>query len=322
MPSKTETPKEKRKTTIGGQALIEGITMRGPQKTCVVIRKSNGKLEIKEKTSKNLSEKYKILKLPILRGICSLFTSLKDGFSDIEYSASFFEDKEIENEQSHIEKWIENKIGKEKLEKIMTNFSIIMGIIFPIFLFILLPSFFSGIIPSIKTSIFLRNIIENIIRISIFLLFMWSISQIKDIQRTFMYHGAEHKTIFCYELELPLTIENVKKMSRFHPRCGTSFLFVLIIFTTIISCITFSFIKLTNPFSKTLVHIILLPLVAGISYEFNRFAGKYDNTICKILRYPGLMIQHLTVFEPDEKMIEVAIESMKRVIPNDNSDNW
>ena len=159
-------------------------------------------------------------------------------------------------------------------------------------------------------------------RVILFLVFMWSVSHMKDIRRTFEYHGAEHKTIFCYEAGEELTVENVRRQKKYHPRCGTSFMFVLIIIATIVSSIVFSIIDITNPFLRMLAHLILLPLVVGISYEFNRYAGRSESVISRALRWPGLMIQHLTVFEPDDSMIEVAITGMKAVIPDDGSDNW
>lgn len=320
MINQSEMPVCRRKTTIGGQAIIEGITMKGPKRTCVVVRKPDGELSIKERDTRNPAEKYPILKLPIFRGASSLFTAMKDGLEDIEYSASFFEDDQ-DSKPSKFDLWLESKVSSQTLEKIVMNFAMVVGIIVPVCLFMLLPSFVGGLLPK-ATPIFVRNLTESLLRIVIFLVFMWSISHMKDIERTFQYHGAEHKTIFCYEAELPLTVENVRKMPRFHPRCGTSFLFVLIIVATLVSCVVFSIIEVSNPFLRALTHLILLPLVVGISYEFNRYAGRHNNLLCRILRWPGLMIQHLTVFEPDDSMIEVAIESMKRVIPNDDSDNW
>ena len=164
--------------------------------------------------------------------------------------------------------------------------------------------------------------VEGCVRVVLFLLFMWSVSHMKDIRRTFEYHGAEHKTIFCYEAGEELTVENVRKQGKYHPRCGTSFMFVLIIIATIVSSIVFSIIDITNPFLRMLAHLILLPLVVGISYEFNRYAGRSESLLSRALRWPGLMVQHLTVFEPDDSMIEVAITAMKAVIPGDGSDEW
>lgn len=316
--SKYEMPVCRRKTTIGGQAIIEGIVMKGPQRTSVVIRKADGTLEIKERDS--LVAKSRFWKLPICRGAFGLFTALKEGLTDIEYSSEFIEDGG-EEEPSKFEQWLENKLGSEKLEKAILAFAMVVGIAIPVCLFMLLPSFVGGLLPAGTPNV-ARNLVEAALRIVIFLIFMWSVSHMKDIKRTFEYHGAEHKTIFCYEAELPLTVENVRKMPRFHPRCGTSFMFVLIIVATVVSSVVFSLITVTNPFLRALTHLIILPFVVGISYEFNRYAGRHDNLACRVLRWPGLMIQHLTVFEPDDSMIEVAIEGVQRVIPPDDSDKW
>lgn len=316
--SKYEMPVCRRKTTIGGQAIIEGIVMKGPKRTCVVVRKPDGTLDIQERDSS--VPKHPFWKLPICRGAYSLFTAMKDGLTDIDYSSKFIED-DSEEEPSRFEQWLERTLGSEKLEKLIMAIAMVIGIAIPVGLFMLLPSFVGGLLPQGTPNV-ARNLVEAALRILIFLIFMWTVSHMKDIKRTFEYHGAEHKTIFCYEAELPLTVENVRKMPRFHPRCGTSFMFVLIIIATVISSIVFSLVTVTNPFLRVLTHLIILPLVVGISYEFNRYAGRHDNLVCRALRWPGLMIQHLTVFEPDDSMIEVAIEGVNRVIPQDDSDKW
>lgn len=316
--SKYQMPPCVRKTTIGGQAIIEGIVMKGPKRTCVVVRKPDGTLAIEERASN--VPKSKFWKLPVCRGAYSLFTALKDGLEDIDYSSKFIED-DTDEEPSKFEQWLEKKLGSEKLEQAIMAVAMVIGIAIPVGLFMLLPSFVGGLLPEATPNV-ARNLFEGILRIIIFLCFMWSVSHMKDIRRTFEYHGAEHKTIFCYEAGLPLTVENIRDMPRFHPRCGTSFMFVLIIVATIVSSLVFSAITVTNPFLRALTHLIILPLVVGISYEFNRYAGRHDNLVCRTLRWPGLMIQHLTVFEPDDSMIEVAIEGVNRVIPNDNSDEW
>lgn len=316
--SKYEMPVCRRKTTIGGQAIIEGIVMKGPKRTCVVVRKPDGTLDIQERDSS--VPKHPFWKLPICRGAYSLFTAMKDGLTDIDYSSKFIEDDSGE-EPSRFEQWLERTLGSEKLEKLIMAIAMVIGIAIPVGLFMLLPSFVGGLLPQGTPNV-ARNLVEAALRILIFLIFMWTVSHMKDIKRTFEYHGAEHKTIFCYEAELPLTVENVRKMPRFHPRCGTSFMFVLIIIATVISSIVFSLVTVTNPFLRVLTHLIILPLVVGISYEFNRYAGRHDNLVCRVLRWPGLMIQHLTVFEPDDSMIEVAIEGVNRVIPQDDSDKW
>ncbi len=307
-----------KKTTIGGQAIIEGIVMKGPKKTCTVVRKLDGELEVKEEEAHKPSA---IWKLPVFRGAYNLFMAMKDGIKAINYSAGFFEDEEADVPESKFEIWLEEKFGSEKVEKFILGIASAIGIAMPVGLFMLLPSFLGGFVPE-DFGVLLRNVLEGFVRIIIFLIFMWSVSHMKDIRRTFEYHGAEHKTIFCYEAGEELTVENVRKQQKYHPRCGTSFMFVLIIIATIVSSIVFSVVEVVNPFLRMLAHLILLPLVVGISYEFNRFAGRSDGIISRALRWPGLMIQHLTVFEPDDSMIEVAIKAMEAVIPDDSSDNW
>jgi len=305
-------------TTIGGQAIIEGIVMKGPKKTCTVVRKANGELVTKEEEAHKPSAFWK---LPVFRGAYTLFTALTDGLQAINYSASFFEDETTEIPPGRLETWLENKLGSEKIEKLILALSSVFGIAMPVILFMLLPSFLGGFVPE-DWGVLARNVLEGGIRIAIFRLFMWSVSHMKDIRRTFEYHGAEHKTIFCYEAGDELTIENVRRQGKYHPRCGTSFMFVLIIIATIVSSIVFSLVHITHPVLRMLAHLLLLPLVVGISYECNRFAGRSNSLLSRALRWPGLMIQHLTVFEPDDSMIEVAITGMKAVIPDDGSDNW
>lgn len=307
-----------KKTTIGGQAIIEGIVMKGPKKTCTVVRKAGGELVVKEEDAHQPSA---VWKAPILRGAYNLFTAMKDGIQAINYSASFFEDEEADVPPSKFELWLEKKFGSEGLDKFILGISTVIGIALPVALFLLLPSFLGGLVPE-SWGVLARNVLEGCVRVVIFLLFMWLVSHMKDIRRTFEYHGAEHKTIFCYESGAELTVENVRRQNKYHPRCGTSFMFVLIIVATIVSSIVFSIIDITNPFLRMLAHLVLLPLVVGISYEFNRYAGRSESIVSRALRWPGLMIQHLTVFEPDDSMIEVAITGMQAVIPDDGSDNW
>ncbi|MDO5142907.1 MAG: DUF1385 domain-containing protein [Eubacteriales bacterium] len=310
-------PKQK-KTTIGGQAIIEGIVMKGPHKVCTVVRKAGGELVVKEEAAHQPSA---VWKAPILRGAYGLFTAMKDGIQAINYSASFFEDEETDAPPSQFELWLEQKFGSAGVERAILGLSTVLGIALPVGLFLLLPSFLGGFVPA-GWGVLGRNVAEGIVRIVLFLLFMWSVSHMKDIRRTFEYHGAEHKTIFCYEAGEELTVDNVRRQDKYHPRCGTSFMFVLIIIATVVSSIVFSLVEVTNPFLRMLAHLLLLPLVVGISYEFNRYAGRSDSLVSRVLRWPGLMIQHLTVFEPDDDMIEVAITGMKAVIPADGSDDW
>lgn len=309
----------KKKTTIGGQAIIEGIVMKGPQRTCVVVRKPDGTLATEERDTINYAKKHPILGWPVIRGAVGLFTALKEGMGDIDYSSRFMDEED--EQPSRFEAWLEKRLGTQKLEKAIFGLAMVIGIAIPVGLFMLLPSFVSGLLPGAPSQL-VRNLFEGMLRILLFMLFMWGTSHMKDIRRTFEYHGAEHKTIFCYEAGLDLTVENVRSMPRFHPRCGTSFMFVLIIVATLVSSLVFSVLTVTHPVLRSLTHLILLPLVVGVSYEFNRYAGRHDNLVCRSLRAPGLFIQRLTVFEPDDSMIEVAIEGMQRVIPADDSDAW
>ena len=311
-----EMPPCVRKTTIGGQAIIEGISMKGPQTTCVTVRKPDGTLTFQERPTPK--PKHPFWKLPIARGAYTLFTALKDGMNDINYSAQFFEDDDsVDTEPSRFEEWVENHISSDKLEKILMGFAMVIGTILPIALFLVVPTLIVGVLPD-GAPYFVRSLLEGVVRIILFLIFMWSISHMKDIERTFRYHGAEHKTIFCYEAGLPLTVENVRSMPRFHPRCGTSFMIVMMIIPILI----FAFVQMDNVWLRMILRLVLLPVVVGIAYECNRWAGRHDGVISRAIRWPGIQMQKLTVFEPDDSMIEVAIASMEKVIPPDDSDAW
>ncbi len=307
-----------KKTTIGGQAIIEGIVMKGPRKSCTVVRKPDGELVIEEKDTPPIAEKYKILGAPLIRGAVMLFAAMKDGMEAINFSAQFFEEEE---NPSKFEQWLESKVGSKNLEKLLLGIGSAFGVIIPLLLFFFLPTLLTSFLGQ-DTPQVLRNLAEGTVRIVIFLLFMWVISHMKDIQRTFSYHGAEHKTIFCYEAGQALTVENVRKQERFHPRCGTSFLFVVIIISILVSSVVFSLLPPLTPLYRIVGHLLLLPIVVGLSYEINRFAGRHDNLLTHLLRWPGLRLQRLTVFEPDDSMIEVAISAMEHVIPTDDSDAW
>lgn len=308
------------RTSIGGQALIEGILMRGPTKQAIVCRTQDGMVEKVEELHL-VKEKHPILGWPLIRGVVVFLDSMVKGMKALTYSADLLPEDEQE-EPGKIDLWIEKHFGEEKAKDIIIGTAVVLGIALSIVLFILIPTLLAGLTDSFIHSPVVRNLFEGLLRIVIFLLYLWGVAHMKDVERMFAYHGAEHKTIFCYEAGEELTVENVRKQGRFHPRCGTSFMFVLIIIATIVSSIVFSIIDITNPFLRMLAHLILLPLVVGISYEFNRYAGRSESVISRALRWPGLMIQHLTVFEPDDSMIEVAITAMKEVIPDDGSDEW
>ncbi len=304
------------KTSIGGQAILEGIVMKGPRKICTVVRKSDGELEIQEKPQKPLGERNIFFRIPIIRGTVNLVATLIEGMQAINYSAQFIDD--FEEEPSKFEIWLEKHIGSEKMEKLIFGAALVLGMIIPILLFMLMPTVVAGLLSDMLPRVAL-NLIEGAIRIAAFLVFMYAVSKMKDIKRTFRYHGAEHKTIFCYEAGLPLTVENVRPQKRQHPRCGTSFLFVVMI----ISILVFSLVTWSGPLERMLLRIALLPVVIGISYEINRYVGRYDNVLTRILTAPGLALQNITVLEPDDAMIEVAIAAMERVIPeNQEEDAW
>lgn len=322
--SKTESAKPDTsvsfRTSIGGQALIEGILMRGPTRQAIVCRTQDGMVEKVEELHW-VREKHPILGWPFIRGVIVFLDSMVKGMKALTYSADLLPEDEQE-EPGKIDLWIEKHFGEEKAKDIIIGTAVVLGIALSIVLFILIPTLLAGLTKGFIHSPVVRNLFEGLLRIIIFLLYLWGVAHMKDVERMFAYHGAEHKTIFCYEAGEDLTVENVRKQGRFHPRCGTSFMFVLIIIATIVSSIVFSIIDITNPFLRMLAHLILLPLVVGISYEFNRYAGRSESVISRALRWPGLMIQHLTVFEPDDSMIEVAITAMKEVIPDDGSDEW
>lgn len=305
-----------KKTSIAGQALIEGLLMRGPHKTAIVCRKPGQEMVVKEESNGTLSH-GKWARIPVVRGVVSFWDSMKFGMSALMYSADFFDDGEPA-EKGKFEAWLDRRLGEEKVEKLAMGLALAMGIGMPIVLFILLPTLLAGLVGDGMPSL-LRNLMEGCIRILIFLCFIWITSRQSDVHRTYMYHGAEHKTIACYEKGLPLTVDNVRSCIRFHPRCGTSFLFMVMI----ISILFFSLFSWSNPWVRMALRLAMLPVVAGVSYEINRFAGRYDNWLTILLRKPGLALQRLTTAEPTDDMIEVGIEAMKRVIPeNENEDRW
>jgi len=304
------------RTTIGGQALLEGIMMRGPEKQSIVVRKSDGSHVVKTEPIKMISQKHKIFKLPFIRGPINFYYSMKDGVKALMYSADIaFEDIP---EEDYKPGFLERKLGRKKADEIAMTISLVLGIALPVALFILLPTLVAGLFDSFITGVW-RSLLEGVIRMIIFFIFIVSTSRMKDIKRTYMFHGAEHKTIHCYENGMELAVENVRKFPKGHPRCGTSFLFVVMI----ISILVFAFVSWSNPLIRMLLRLLLLPVVVGISYEFNRFVGRHDNKLTQILRAPGIAFQKFTTIEPDDEMIEVAIEALKNVIPEEEgSDKW
>ncbi len=310
--------KQCKKTTIGGQALIEGIMMLGPDKSAIAIRKASGEIDLKVEPLKTLRSRFKIFRIPFLRGIIGMFDSMRLGFSAINYSASFAID-EVEEEPSKFERWLEAKIGMKAVENILLGIAGVFGVVIPVVLFVFLPTLLAGLLDGVIGAGILRNLLEGIVRIIIFLAFMFSVSRMKDMQRVFSYHGAEHKTIFCYEAGEALTVENVKKFPKEHPRCGTSFLFSVMV----VSILVFSVVQWSNPWIRMALRLALLPVVIGISFEVNRLIGRFDNWFTKLMRAPGVWFQGFTTFEPDDSMIEIAISALSAVIPEEEGkDNW
>lgn len=290
---------------VGGQAVIEGVMMRGNKGLATAVRTSKGNIEIDIKeNNKPITKRHPLLNIPFLRGFFVLIDSLKIGMDSLNYSSSFFED---ENEEpSKFEKWLDRKLGKKANDVIM-GFTLIVSFIMAIGLFVLLPTVIASLFKVTGVSYVVLNLIEACIRIIILLLYMFLISKLNDIHRVFQYHGAEHKTIFCYQYMEELTVENVKKQERLHPRCGTNFLFLIMI----VSILVFSFTGWGGIVERLALRIILIPVVTGISYEIIKWLGKNDSKLSRIIAYPGIKLQLLTTKEPDDKQIEVAIAALK-----------
>lgn len=314
-------------TSIGGQAVLEGVMMRGPFKTAVAVRKPDKEIAIKVDDNGTKKKNF-FLRLPIIRGCVNFISSLVVGMKALMFSAEFMDLEDEDAKESKFDKWLNDKLG-DKVKDIVIYVSLILSLGLSIGLFILLPTLladFIGWIFSLTPASFIsdakvfRPLVEGVSRMVIFITYLSLTSLMPDIKRVFEYHGAEHKTIACYEAGEELTVENVKKHTRLHPRCGTSFL----LFVMIISIIVFSLLpQVPNVFLKVLMRLALLPLVAGLSYEVIKLAGKSKNSCVKILTKPGLWLQKITTREPDDTQIEVAIESMKAVIPeNSEDDKW
>ena len=314
------------RTSIGGQALIEGILMRGPEKQAIVVRDKDGQLVEKVEELQLIKDRYPILGVPLIRGTVNFLAAMISGVKALMYSADFYPDEEV-SQPSRFEQWLEKHLSSEKLEKAIVAFAVLLGVGLSIFLFLVLPTLLTGGILHFFPGFPLwgRNVVEGLLKIVIFLAYLILCSKQKDIYRVFQYHGAEHKTIFCYEAGLPLTVENVRIQPRHHPRCGTSFLFVVIFVSILISSVVFGIWPITNAWLRTLVHLILLPLVVGITYEFNRWVGRHvqDSKLAKLLTAPGMWMQNFTTNEPDDSMIECAIRSLELVLPSEKGkDTW
>lgn len=327
MSNKSET--KEHITSIGGQAVMEGVMMRGPYKTAVAVRKPDG--EIERKVEENgVKTRAKFWRIPIIRGCVNFIDSLVIGMKALMYSAEFVDlEGDEEESESKFDKWLEDKLG-DKIKDVVIYFSIFISLVFSIIMFMVLPTFLTKgieklgeIVPlfaPVTNSHIFSSLMEGVIRMAIFIGYLALVSQMKDIKRVFMYHGAEHKTIACYEAGAELTVENVKNFTRFHPRCGTSFL----LFVMIVSILLFALLpRVDFVLLRVVMRLALLPVVAGVSYELIKWAGRSKNKCVGCLSKPGLWLQKLTTREPDESMIEVAIASMEPCIPeNKEDDKW
>lgn len=299
--------------------------MRGPKKQAIVVRQPDGQLAIRESELKFIKDKYPLLGLPLVRGVVTFLASMVEGVKALMYSAEFYpEDEDAQAEEpSKFELWLEKKLGSEKAASFFIMVAVVLGIGMSIGLFFLLPTLLGTAVTLFTDSMLVRNVAESLLKIIIFIGYLALCSHMKDIHRVFQYHGAEHKTIFCYEAGLPLTVENVRKQPRHHPRCGTSFLFMVIAISILVSTVIFAIWPIHHVVWRFLAHLAMLPLIVGISYEFNRWAGRHDGPITRILVAPGLWLQNFTTFEPDDSMIEVGIKALELVLPeNKGEDAW
>ena len=293
---------------IGGQAVMEGIMMRNGSEYSVAVRKENGEIEVKKETYKGVGSKCKLFRFPFIRGIFSFVDSLVLGMKSLNYSASLFMEDGEEEEPGRFEKWLQKKFG-DKAEKVIMDLTMVISIILAMGIFMVFPTWVSTLMKPLLGNGIWMALFEGVLRIAIFIAYVGLISLMPDIKRTYMYHGAEHKCINCIEHGLPLTVENVMKSSKEHKRCGTSFLLIVMV----ISILFFLVIRPETLWLRLVSRILLIPVIAGVSFEFLRLAGNNDNPVVNLLSKPGLMLQGLTTKEPDEKMAEVAICAVEAV---------
>ncbi len=323
---------EKFKTMIGGQALIEGIMMRGPKLDAIVVRGKDG-LRV-ETSERKIHPKKSVLSWPLIRGAVNFFDAQVTGVKALMRSADL-SPEEYQEEPSKLDKWLEEKLGNEKFQKAVVGIAVALGLGMSILLFFLLPMVISSFFDGIIHSNLVRNLLEGLVRIVVFVAYMLLVSRMPEMKRVFAYHGAEHKTIRCYEAGLELTVENVSKQTRMHPRCGTSFLLIVMILSILVFSIASSGLLALVPDMESvcgpilykilmiLFKLLLLPAVVAISYEINRFVGRYDNAFTRAMTAPGMWFQNFTTNEPDEGMMEVAIEALRAVLPEEEgTDRW
>lgn len=308
------------RTSIGGQALIEGILMRGPKKQAIVCRTAEGLVE-KVDELKLLKDKYPIFGWPFIRGCVTFIDSMIKGMQALTYSAELVPVEDQEPDK--LDQWIEKHFEAEKASKIVIGTAVVLGIALALFLFIFLPTLIVGLIKPLTQNLVIRNLSEGVVKIIILLAYMRLCCCVSDVKRLFSYHGAEHKTIRCYEAQLPLTVENCRGMTRLHPRCGTSFLFVVVMISILLFALVSAVLPTSNMLVRLVVRLALLPFVVAISYEFNRLVGRHDNWLTRILTAPGMWFQNFTTNEPDDSMLEVGIEALKLVLPDEaGADRW
>lgn len=307
-------------TAVGGQAVIEGVMMRGKTETALAMRRADGSIKVEKNPNPDYKDRMPWLKWPIIRGVVNFIDSMVVGVKYLMISAETYaeDDPEIQAEEpSRFEKWLEQKFG-DKIMDVMMYISLAFSLVLGIGLFMLLPTIIADPVKHLTESRVVLTLVESVVKMAIFLLYMFLVSRMRDIHRVFEYHGAEHKSICCYEKNLPLTVENVRDCTRFHPRCGTSFLIIVMI----VSIIVFALLPWSgNVFLRMLFRLLLLPVVAGVSYEFIRWAGRSDNVIARGLSKPGLWLQRITTYEPDDSQIEVALEALKAVISENREDD-
>lgn len=294
------------KQKVGGQAVIEGVMMQSKKKRAIAVRKSDGEIVVESKKIKSWINDKGIDKIPFIRGSFILIETMIEGVKSTNFSSEFFLEEEEEDKFDIFIK----KIFKDKSNNVLIGFSLVLAFILSVGLFILIPTAIGGIFSKIVTNNIALNLIEGLVRILILFIYIILISKNRDIERVFQYHGAEHKSIYCYENDLELTVENARKFGRLHPRCGTNFLFIVMI----TSIILFAFFGWPTPILRIVMRLICVPIVAGISYEIIRFLGKYNNRLTKIIAYPGLMLQKFTTKEPDDSQLEVALEALKAAL--------
>lgn len=305
----------KKKTSIGGQALIEGIMMRGPFLTSMATRMPDGSIDVETWNTHKGSKTPWTRKTPFIRGIFNMVDSMVVGYSCLMKSA---EKAGVEEEPTKFDRWLEKKLGHNMM-KVLGGFAAVLGVALAAVLFIFIPTGLSSLLKPLLGAGIGLSLIEGLIKVIILVGYMWLCSRMKDMRRVFEYHGAEHKSVACYEAGLPLTVENIRPQRRFHPRCGTSFLFLVVF----ISIIVGSFISWDNPAIRMLLKLALIPVVVGISYELIKLAGRSDGILTRIISAPGMWLQRITTCEPDDSQIECAIAALEAVIPEDeNADRW